>query len=96
MKLYPHIGEMIWDTVDTALAGVEEEIDEPALAFTLRTVRQLLLACKDQNETFRSTLENADLDEDTRQRLVEVGYRKSSNAQLRHRNTWRHPTSVLR
>lgn len=62
------------DTIDTLLATVQEEIDDQELEFKLRTARQLLMVCDEQTETYRKTLEEANLDEDTRQRLVKLGY----------------------
>jgi hypothetical protein len=68
------MGTSICDTVETLLASVEEELDDPDLIFKLRTARQLNLACKDEMTAFQRTVEQADLDEETETRLEELGY----------------------
>ncbi len=68
------MGISVCDTVETLLASVQEEIEDDDLTFKLRTARQLNLACKDEMEAFQSTIENADLDEETETRLRELGY----------------------
>jgi hypothetical protein len=68
------MGTSIYDTVETLLASVQEDIEDPDLVFKLRTARQLNLACKDEMSTFQQTIENADLDEETEARLRELGY----------------------
>ena len=68
------MGQKTCETIASLLGSVQEEIDDPELEFKLRTARQLLLACKAENLTYRATLEEADLDEATTERLVELGY----------------------
>lgn len=68
------MGASICDTVDTLLASVQEDIEDPDLTFKLRTARQLNLACKDEMDAFKQTVENAELDEETEARLQELGY----------------------
>jgi hypothetical protein len=68
------MGSSICDTVDTLLASVQEEVNDPELVFKLRTARQLNLACKDEMDSFQQTLQNAEIDEETEARLRELGY----------------------
>ena len=68
------MGETPCELIGTILESVQQELDDPELSFKLRTARQLLLVCEEQHLTYRSTLESADLDEATTQRLVELGY----------------------
>lgn len=68
------MGTSICETIDTLLASVQEELDDPDLVFKLRTARQLNLACKDEMATFQRTIEAADLDEETESQLRELGY----------------------
>ena len=65
------------DTIDAILEAVEGDIDDANIEFKLRTARQLLMVCRDQNETYRQALAEADLAEETRQSLVELGYLSS-------------------
>lgn len=64
----------VCDTADTMLASVQEEIEDGDLTFKLRTARQLILACKDENIEYQQALQNADLDDETEARLEELGY----------------------
>lgn len=66
--------EAVCDTVDTMLASVQAEVDDPELTYKLRTARQLLVVCKEQNEDFKQTLETVDLDEETAEQLRRLGY----------------------
>lgn len=68
------MSQITCDTIETMLESVEEEVDDPDLVYKLRTARQLLLVCKYQNETLQDSLQEADLDDDIRQRLVGLGY----------------------
>ena len=68
------MAKTICDTMETMLASVQEEIDDPDLAFKLRTARQLSIACKDQVTTYQQTLEEVELDEETAERLQDLGY----------------------
>ena len=66
--------EAVCDTVDTMLASVQDEVNDPQLTYKLRTARQLLVACKDENEMYKHTLETVDLDEETAEQLRRLGY----------------------
>jgi len=45
-----------------------------ALIFKLRTARQLIVACKDENVKYQQALKSADIDDETKTRLEELGY----------------------
>lgn len=64
----------ICDTIEMLLASVQDDVDDPALEFKLRTARQLNVACQEQFRTYHKTLENAELDEETEAMLRELGY----------------------
>lgn len=68
------MGQPTYDTIEVLLASVQQEIEDPELTYKLRTARQLLLVYREQNLTYRDTLEGADLDDETTERLVELGY----------------------
>lgn len=62
------------DTIETLLASVQEQLDDPDLRYKLRTARQLNVVCKDQLSTYRNSLDDAVLDDETRERLENLGY----------------------
>ncbi len=62
------------EMIDSLLASVQEEVEDPDLVFKLRTARQLNIGCKDEIDTFQRTIEHADLDEETEARLQKLGY----------------------
>ena len=62
------------DTIDRLLSSVQEEVDDPELDFKLRTARQLVIVCGEQNATYRTTLSEIDLDEDIEESLTSLGY----------------------
>ena len=64
----------VCDTADTMLASVQEEIEDDDLSFKLRTARQLILACKDEQIEYQQALQSAELDDETEARLEELGY----------------------
>lgn len=62
------------DTIDRLLVGVQEGIDDPDASFKLRTARQLLVLLDEQHEAGLVALAEADLDEDSRENLRQLGY----------------------
>lgn len=64
----------VCDTTDTMLASVQEEIEDDDLTFKLRTARQLILACKDEQIEYQEAIKKAELDDETEARLEELGY----------------------
>ncbi len=66
--------EAVCDTVDTMLASVQADVNDPDLTYKLRAARQLLVACKDENEAFKHTLESVELDDETAEQLRRLGY----------------------
>lgn len=68
------MSEPICDTIETLLASVQEEIDDPKLSYKLRTARQLNVASNDRIQTVNETLEEVDLNPEVVNRLEELGY----------------------
>ena len=64
----------ICDTADTMLASVQKEIEDDDLVFKLRTARQLIVACKNEQIEYQQAIKNAELDDETEARLEELGY----------------------
>lgn len=52
------MSETVYETLDTLLATVHEKIDNPELAYKLRTARQLTVVCEDQIKAYEETLED--------------------------------------
>lgn len=65
--------ESVYDTIETLLASVQEDVDGQA-DYKLRVARQLTMVCKEQAATYKQSLEDADLDSETRAHLEELGY----------------------
>lgn len=61
-------------TVRTMLNALLEETEDSEVHFKLRTSLQLLEVIEEQSDAGRQALENADLDEDVRRNLQELGY----------------------
>ena len=68
------MGNSVCETADTMLASVQEEIEDDDLIFKLRTARQLIVACKDEHVKYQQALKSADIDDETKTRLEELGY----------------------
>ena len=68
------MGKRTAETIETMLASVQEEIDDPELSFKLRTARQLVILLEEQYEAGREALAEADLDRETLENLRELGY----------------------
>lgn len=62
------------ETVRRLLEGALEDVDDPDVAFKLRSALQLLVLIEEQTEEARNTLEEADVEEDVRENLRELGY----------------------
>lgn len=62
------------ETIDTLLESVQEELDDADLAFKLRTARQLVVALNEENKEYKQALKDADLTQETRDNLRELGY----------------------
>lgn len=64
----------ICDTIEILLATVQEDIEDPDVVYKLRTARQLNVACKEHQNILETSLEDAHLDEEVRERLQRLGY----------------------
>ena len=62
------------DTVEVLLESVLEETEDVDVHFKVRTALQLLVVVRDDMARASETLSEADLDEDLRERLRELGY----------------------
>lgn len=63
-----------FEHIDTMLKSVQEDVTEPELSFKLRTARQLCDALKEQYTAGQEAVEQADIDEETRESLRQLGY----------------------
>jgi hypothetical protein len=61
-------------TVETLLESAVQETENPDISFKLRQALQLLVIVEDRHVTAREQLDSADLDEDVRANLRELGY----------------------
>ncbi|RZH69288.1 hypothetical protein [Natrinema altunense] len=68
------MSQTAFETIDTMLASVQSDVDDPDLRFKLRTSRQLLRLLHERHEAGRDALEETDLDEATRANLERLGY----------------------
>lgn len=68
------MGETVCGTIDTLIASVQEEVDDPEQLYKLRTARQLTVVCRAQQDEAKQALEEADLDEGTLDNLRQLGY----------------------
>lgn len=68
------MGETICGTIEQLLASVQDQIDDTAVSYRVRTARQLAVACQYNHERAEETLAEADLDQETVEQLREYGY----------------------
>lgn len=64
----------LFDYVDSMLESVQAEVDDPDLAFKLRTARQSLVGLEEQYREGQQALEQLDIDDETLDSLRELGY----------------------
>jgi len=62
------------DTIDALLRDGIEATEDSEVHFKLRTARQLLQVVREEKEQAVASLANADLDDELRARLRELGY----------------------
>lgn len=62
------------DTIDTLLENAIKETEDTEVNFKLRTSCQLLDAIRNEHDKVAETLEGAELDDDLRNQLQELGY----------------------
>lgn len=68
------MSETTTDTIRAILHSAVEEVDDSELGFKLRSALQLLDAIEEQYEGAREALEDAELEDDVRENLRELGY----------------------
>jgi len=68
------MGKVPCDTVQAMLASVQEEVGDSELIFKLRTARQLVMVCEENMNTLEEAVAEAELDEETRKKLRQLGY----------------------
>lgn len=68
------MGETIFETVDTMLESVQDEVDDSEVSFKLRTARQLIVLLDQQHSAGQEVLKDADLDRETVENLRLLGY----------------------
>lgn len=68
------MGQDSFEHIDTMLKSVQEDVTKPELSFKLRTARQLCDALKEQYTAGQEAVERADIDEETRESLRQLGY----------------------
>ncbi len=64
----------IYETTDRMLAPLQDEVEDSDHVYKIRTVRELVAACRDRAEIYEETLQTADLDQETIDRLRDLGY----------------------
>lgn len=62
------------DAVEALLERLLAQTDDAETQFTLRTALQLVVVARDEHDRAAETLEAADLDDDLREHLQELGY----------------------
>lgn len=62
------------ETIETLLESVLDLTEDSAVHFKLGTALSLLLVVKERDDVAREVLEDAELDEEVRRNLVELGY----------------------
>ncbi|RQG91307.1 hypothetical protein EA462_04795 [Natrarchaeobius halalkaliphilus] len=62
------------DVIETILESVEDDVADPDLRYKIRTARQLLVLVDEQHTVAKGALEESGLEEDTRERLEQLGY----------------------
>lgn len=62
------------ETTRRLLDSALEEVDDPDVSFKIRSALQLLVLIEERTDEAKKTLEEADIDEKTRESLHELGY----------------------
>ena len=68
------MSETTTDTIRAILQSVVDEVDDSEFGFKLRSALQLLDVIEEQHEGARETLEDAELEDEVRENLRELGY----------------------
>ncbi|MFP4626212.1 MAG: hypothetical protein ACOCQ7_01990 [Natronomonas sp.] len=62
------------ETTRRLLDSALEDVDNPDVSFKIRSALQLLVLIEERTDEAKKTLEEADIDEKTRESLHELGY----------------------
>lgn len=62
------------ETTRRLLDSALEDVDDPDVSFKIRSALQLLVLIEERTDEAKKTLEEADIDEKTRESLHELGY----------------------
>lgn len=62
------------ETTRRLLDSALEDVDDPDVSFKIRSALQLLVLIEERTDEAKKTLEEADIDENTRESLHELGY----------------------
>ena len=68
------MGKVPCDTVQKMLASVQQEVDDSELIFKLRTARQLVMVCEEDMDTLGEAVDEAELDDETKEKFRQLGY----------------------
>lgn len=68
------MAQTVATTINTLLQSVQEAVEDPEATFKLRTARQLVVLCGEQQEVARETLQEADIGEEALTNLEQLGY----------------------
>jgi hypothetical protein len=63
-----------YETIDTLLKGVQDDVTDAEHVFKLRTARQLLVLLHEREDAGRQALDEVELDSEARDRLERLGY----------------------
>jgi len=63
-----------YETIDTLLKGVQDDVTDSEHVFKLRTARQLLVLLHEREDAGRQALDEVELDAEARDRLDRLGY----------------------
>lgn len=61
-------------TIESLLESAVEETDDSDISFKIRSALQLLMVVEERHVAAREAVEEADLDDDVRENLRELGY----------------------
>jgi len=68
------VPETTVETIDTLLESALEMSDDPEVNYKIRTALQLLYVGREEHEKLTEALDTADLDDDLRSTLADLGY----------------------
>jgi hypothetical protein len=68
------VPETTVETINTLLESALEMSDDPEVNYKIRTALQLLYVGREEHEQLAEALETADVDDDLRETLTDLGY----------------------